>query len=268
MSGSPQEPVPDLDLDLDGLTPDLDERFAGGLDPERWWPFYLPHWSSRERAQASAETGAEGLTLLIGQDTPPWSPEWDGTNRVSHVSTGQFSGPVGSTIGQHRFRPGLIVREEQPEFRGWLPHFGVIEARMAAIRHPDAMVAFWPIGYESTAADCGEICIAEIFGSEIDDEGGWVGVGVKAQNDPRLHDDFEKVRVRGDLTAMHDYAVEWTPQRLRFFIDGRQVKTVDQSVDYPVQLMLDVYELPAAVRDVSALPHRFRVKRVRTFPAV
>ena len=94
------------------------------------------------------------------------------------------------------------MREEQPEQRLWLAHHGVIEVRLAAIRHPDAMVAFWPIGFEDRPDDCGELCIAEIFGSELDDDGGWVGVGVKPQNDPRLRTDFEKIRVDGDLTAV------------------------------------------------------------------
>ena len=130
------------------------------------------------------------------------------------------------------------------------------------------MVALWPIGFEEQPDDCGEICIAEIFGAEIDESGGWVGVGVKPQNDPRLREDFEKIWVDGDLTAFHDYAVEWTPDRLRFFIDGRWVKTVAQSIDYPVQLMLDVYEFPpeSGARDAAALPHRFRVEHVRTYP--
>ena len=93
---------------------------------------------------------------------------------------------------------------------------------------------------------------------------------MKAQHDPRLRQDFEKVRVDGDLTAMHDYAVEWTPDEVRFFIDDRWVKTVRQTIDYPMQLMLDVYEFPRAdgTRDTDALPHVLRVERVRTFPPV
>ncbi|BDV29497.1 GNAT family N-acetyltransferase [Microbacterium terricola] len=257
-------------LDLSGRVPDVDERFRGDrLDETRWWPFYTPHWSSQERTAARYDVDG-GLTLRIDDGTAPWAPEWDGAVQTSHLQTGQFSGGLGSGIGQHRFREGLVVREEQPERRLWLPHFGVIEVRMAAIRHPDAMVAFWPIGYEDAPDRSGEICIAEIFGAEIDDDGaGWVGVGVKPQNDPRLQMDFEKIRVDADLTQPHDYAVEWTADRLRFFIDGRWVKTVVQSIDYPVQLMLDVYELPRSdgARDTSALPHEFRVERVRTFPA-
>ncbi|WP_203581035.1 GNAT family N-acetyltransferase [Microbacterium hibisci] len=256
-------------LDLDGREPDLDERFDEGvLDEKVWWPYYLPHWSSRGRAAARYSVAPDALELVIDADTAPWSPEFDGGNRVSHLQTGQFSGGLGTAVGQHRFRDGLVVREEQPERRLHLPRFGVIEVRMAAVRHPDTMVACWPIGFEDAPERSGELCIAEIFGRELDDEGGWVGVGVKAQHDPRLRDDFEKIRVTGDLTEMHDYAVEWTPDALRFFIDHRWVKTVRQTIDYPVQLMLDLYEFPRADggRDTAALPHTLRVERVRTFP--
>ncbi|MDY0907958.1 GNAT family N-acetyltransferase [Microbacterium sp. CFBP9034] len=258
-------------LDLAARTPDVDERFVGPtLDEARWWPFYTPHWASREASAARWSVGPRGLELRIDEGTAPWAPDLDGDLRVSHLQTGQHSRPVGSSVGQHRFRSGLVVTEEQPEHRGWLVHHGVIEVRMAAIRHPDVMVAVWPIGFEDEPADCGELCIAEIFGSDLDDGGGWVGVGVKPQNDPRLREDFEKVRVDGDLTEMHDYAVEWTRDRMRFFIDGRWVKTVVQSIDYPVQLMVDVYEFPRpdGTRDLSALPHVLRVERVRSFPPV
>ncbi|RLK52365.1 GNAT family N-acetyltransferase [Microbacterium telephonicum] len=254
-------------LDLAGRMPVLDERFTGdALDETVWWPHYTPHWSSRAASAARYHVD-DGLELRIDVDTAPWAPEWDGDVRVSHLQTGQHSGAVGSGEGQHRFRDGLVVREQQTERRLMLPHHGVIEVRMSAIRHPDAMVAFWPIGFEARPDDCGEICVAEIFGSEIEDDGGWVGVGVKPQRDPRLREDFEKIRIDGDLTAPHDYAVEWTPDLLRFFVDGQWVKSVGQRLDYPVQLMLDVYELPRpdGHRDLAALPHVLRVERVRVF---
>ena len=91
----------------------------------------------------------------------------------------ELTGRDGRPVGQHRFRTGLVVCEQQDEERLWLPHLGVIEARARAIRHPNALVALWPIGFEETPANSGEICIFEIFGSEVDADGGLVGVGVK-----------------------------------------------------------------------------------------
>ncbi|WP_243232024.1 GNAT family N-acetyltransferase [Microbacterium sp. CIAB417] len=254
-------------LDLAGRIPDLDERFVDTLDREIWSPYYLPHWSSRDAASARWRTGPDGLELRIDEDTAPWAPEWDGEVRVAHLQTGQRSGPVGSADGQHRFREGLVVREQQPEQRLHLVRHGVIEVRLSAVRDPRALSALWPIGFEDAPERSGEICVCEIFGDEIDDDGGWVCVGVKAQHDPALRDAFEKVRVTGDLTTPHDYAVEWSPDRIRFFIDGRWVKTVAQAIDYPMQLMLDLYDLPRAPRAASTYPMRMRVERIRTFPA-
>ncbi|WP_460738837.1 GNAT family N-acetyltransferase [Microbacterium neimengense] len=255
-------------LDVADRVADVDERFSGALDRERWWPYYLPHWASRATTSARWRTGPEGLELRIDEDTAPWAPDIDGEVRVSHLQTAQRSGPAGSSIGQHRFRDGLVVREEQPDAGLWLVRYGVIEARLTAVRDARAMVAFWPIGVEDSPEHSGEICVCEIFGHELDDDGGWVGVGVKAQHDPGLRDDVEKIRVEGDLTQPHDYAVEWSPDRIRFFIDGRWVKTVNQSIGYPVQLMLDVYDLPLAPRGGSSYPFRMRVERVRSFPPV
>lgn len=254
------------DLDLDGYVLVASEEFdADRLDPRRWWPYYLPHWSSRAVTAARYDVGGGRLRLRLDADTRPWAPEWDGDVRVSHVQTAQVSGPVGSGRGQHRFRDGLVVREEQPEHRGWLVQDGVLEVRMTAVRHPAALVAFWPVGVEDRPEESGEICVAEVFGSEMDDTGGLVGVDVKAQHDPRLVDEFVKVRVDGDLTAPHDYAVQWEDDVLRFHVDGRLVHTVRQRIGYPVQLMLDVYELPVpgAPRDTAALPFVAEVHHVR-----
>lgn len=244
----------------------VDEGFAH-LDEERWWPFYTPHWASREASAARLETGPGGLRLRIDADTEPWCPEFDGDIRVSHLQTGQLSGALGSSVGQHAFRDGLVVREEQPELELLTVRHGIIEARAKAIAHPDAMVALWPIGFGRDPRDSGEICIFEIFGSEIDADGGLVGVGVKPQRDDRLVEDFEKVRVDGDLTEFHDYAVEWTADALDFFIDDTLVKSVAQRIDYPVQLMLDVFELPRAdgTRGTATLPHVFEVAHVRVW---
>ena len=48
---------------------ELDETFEEeALDQTRWLPYYLPHWSSRERAAARYELGEGELRLLIEED--------------------------------------------------------------------------------------------------------------------------------------------------------------------------------------------------------
>src|SRR3712207_2055400 len=93
---------------------EFEDTFDGeALDERRWVPYHLPQWSSRERSAARYEVGQGYLRLLIEADQRPWCPEFDGEVRVSSLQTGVFAGPVGSTVGQHRFAPEAVVREEQ-----------------------------------------------------------------------------------------------------------------------------------------------------------
>ena len=84
-----------------------------GLDEKIWFPFYLPQWSSRKNSTTSYQIKDSVLTLYIADDQKPWSPEWNGDIRVSNLQSGVFSGALGSDKGQHHFRDGLVVREEQ-----------------------------------------------------------------------------------------------------------------------------------------------------------
>ena len=70
------------------------------------------------------------------------------------------------------------------------------------------------------------------------DDGALVGTGIHPFGDPRLVDDFEKVRLEAEVRLPHRYAVEWLPGRVTIFVDGSPVKTTDQAPDYPMQLML------------------------------
>src|SRR4051794_32101908 len=99
---------------------------AGALDPGRWLPSYLPHWSSRERAAARYQLGDGVLRLRIDEGQEPWCPEYDGQVRVSSLQTGAFAGPIGSAVGQHRFTPSAVVREAQPNVRLYTPQHGRI----------------------------------------------------------------------------------------------------------------------------------------------
>src|SRR5690606_28841683 len=107
----------------------------------------------------------------------------------------------------------------------------------------------------------------EIFGHEVGHDRALVGMGVHPFGDPDLTDDFEKVAVNGDVTQAHDYAVEWLPGQVRFFVDGEQVKTVEQSPAYPMQLMLSLYAFPGDGPD-QRWPKEFLVERVRGYRPV
>ena len=244
---------------------EFEDTFAGGeLDRGRWLPYYLPHWSSRERSVARYAVRDDCLRLRIDADQEPWCPALDGETRVSSLQTGAFSGPLGSTVGQHRFHPDAVVAEEQPAVRLYTPLYGRIEVRLRALDDPNAMVALWMIGYEDEPERSGELCVCEIFGSEVGPDEALVGMGVHPFGDPALVDDFEKVRLPIDARELHEYAAEWTPDGVTFHVDGEPVRAVRQSPGYPLQLMLSLYEFTSSA-DADRYPKELVVDRVRGY---
>jgi hypothetical protein len=247
---------------------EFEDAFAGdALDERRWLPSYLPQWSSAARAAARYDVGGGRLRMRIDHDQPPWCPEWDGDVRVSSLQTGVFSGPLGSPVGQHRFHPGAVVREPQEERRLYTPHRGLVEVRMTALPDPSCMVALWMIGFEDAPERSAEICVCEIFGRDVGEGEARVGMGVHPFGDPRITDEFAAEPLAIDVREPHVYAADWTPEHVAFSVDGVHVKTVEQSPDYPMQLMLGIYEFPDGERDPADYPKTFAVDFVRGYAA-
>jgi hypothetical protein len=252
-------------LDRSEFVVEFDEDFSGDeLDRARWLPHYLPHWAGRTASAARYELGGGILRLRIDADQPVWHPGVAPGMRVSNLQTGSRSGPVGGTIGQHRTDDRLTVVEDLADERLYTPQHGLIEARVRATADPACMVALWLIGLEDEPEHSAEICVFEIFGRDVRAGSADVGVGVKAHGDPAVGTDFEPVRLDGDATDWHRYSVEWTEQAVHFFVDDRHVKTVEQSLDYPMQLMLNIYEFDAPAKPEPAdYPKLFEVDYLR-----
>ena len=245
-----------------------DAFVADELDGRRWVPYYLPQWSGRERSAARYEVGGGRLRLLIEADQQPWCPELDGEIWVSSLQTGLFAGPVGSGIGQHRFVPEAVVREEQENVRLYTPLYGRIELRARATDDPRCLSALWMIGYEDEPERSAEICVCEIFGRDVGEDQAAVGMGVHPFGDPNITDEFAAEVVPIDARGFHVYAAEWTPEQVAFYVDGERVKTVGQSPSYPMQLMLNLYEFPADPGEEPAArpyPKEFVVDYVRGY---
>ena len=226
---------------------------APTLDGSLWLPRYLSHWSSREASAARFSLDGEHLRLRVHADQPPWCPEFDGWLRVSSIQTGAFSGPVGSTIGQHHFAAGMIVREEQPNVMLYTPQYGLFELRARGVDDPANMVALWMIGYEDQPERSGEILIFEIFGKDAERDMARIGVGVRPHRDPAVVDAFSQEPVSIDIREFHTYAAEWTPTHIGFYVDDRLIKVVRQSIAYPMQFMLGIYEFAEGPEPAS--PH-------------
>jgi hypothetical protein len=248
---------------------DREDRFEGrDLDPSLWVRAYLPQWSSRAASAPRYELrDGGGLRLRIDPDQPPWCPEWDGALRVSSLQTGVFAGPLGSGIGQHRFHREAVVREEQLPQRLHTPTHGIVEARLRASADPRIMVALWLIGYEDAPERSGEICVAEIFGRDVTSDRALVGMGLHPHHDPGIRDDFERVALDADVTEAHEYAVHWRPDGLAWYVDERLVRTAEQTIGYPMQLMLGIYGFaePGADASFADPPGILDVDWVRTW---
>jgi glycosyl hydrolase family 16 len=225
----------------------LDERFAGdGLDTAVWFPYYLPHWSSRASSAATYDVREGALHLTIPPSQGLWcSDVHEEPLRVSCVQSGSFAGPLGSAVGQQPFQDGLEVREEQPTMWGYTPLYGHVEVRMRGVISARSMVALWMSGIEDEPSRSGEICVAEIFGDAVRDGSADVGMGVHQFRDPALTEDWSADPLPIDVADDHTYAVDWRPGSLAFSVDDSVVRRCDQAPDYPMQLMLGVFDFPA-----------------------
>jgi hypothetical protein len=225
---------------MDGYHLEIEDTFDGpDLDRSLWLPHHLPHWSSWAASAARYRLGDGFLRLVVEEDQPPWCPEFDGQVRVSSLQTAVHP-------GQHRFTPSAVVREAVEPQALYTPQYGFYAIRMRVGDDPASMAALWMIGLEEAPERSAEICVAEIFGRDVGRERSAVGMGVHPFGDPTITDDFAAVPLPIDATEFHEYAAEWTPDRVRFLVDGEQVKQVDQSPAYPMQFMLGVYAFPGA----------------------
>lgn len=235
----------------------VEEFESDDLDPEVWTPSYLPHWSSREASRATYAISGGELRLSIPPEHPRWCPDLHHAPlRVSCIQSGNWSGPVGTAQEPQPFADGLVVREQQPTQWGYTPTYGQLEIEMRGLVTPRSMVAFWLSGIEDEPQRSGEICVAEIFGDAIHDGVVQVGMGLHRFRDPALVEEFETEPLHFDAADFHRYAVDWTPGGLTFLVDGVPVRRIGQAPDYPVQLMIGVFDFPAkvTVADAAAVP--------------
>lgn len=219
---------------------------APTLDQSVWFPHYLPAWSSRAATRAAYDLRDSCLHLSIPPDQGLWcGDDHAPATRVSGIQSGNLSGPVGSTLGQQPYRPGLTVREEQQPFRGWTPDGGRLEIRARAVVTPRSMVALWMVGLEDRPERSAEICVTEMFGDAVEPGvSAAVGMGLHPFRDPAVAEDFEAVRLPIDIAAFHTYAVEWDRATAAFLVDGGLVRTCPRPPAYPMQLMLAVFDFP------------------------
>lgn len=254
------------DLPAPASPPSFEDDFDGSaLDTSKWLPAYLPHWSTPEAARPRYEVADGRLRLFVADDQPPWCPEFDGDVRVSNVQTGHWSGPVGSAEGQHRFRSGLVVRSALPPRRLYVPMYGRLDMKARARLNPWNLAALWLIGFEDSPDRCGEITVFEAFGKNVSAHTARIGRGIKAIRDERLRDEISEGELALSVEDWHVYTMDWTPGGVDFYVDGRLVTRTAQSPGYPMQLMLNFYDLPDGSARIGARQAWFDIDYIRAW---
>ncbi|MGW6282117.1 glycoside hydrolase family 16 protein [Kribbella sp. NPDC055071] len=242
----------------------FEDTFDGTeLDVSVWSPHYLPQWSSRALSAATYELEDSCLTLSLPPEHGLWCEDDHKPDlRVSGIQSGNYSGPIGSTVGQQPYRDGLVVREEQKPFWGWTPDSGYVELRARADLNPRSMVSLWMVGLEDQPERCAEICVMEVFGATVTPDVAVVGMGLHSFRDPSVPEDFVPVRLEINVSEFHTYAVEWSDGTATFFVDGERIRSCAGAPAYPMQLMLAVFDFPELGDDGDHVPS-FTVDHIR-----
>ena len=225
--------------------PDVEDDLTGPLlRGDLWIDHYLPHWTTSERSAARYDLDAEGLRLRIDADQLDWRPE-DAPMRVSNLQTGLSAGPLGSTRGTHRHREdGLVVRTPASTSLLWAPSAGRVEVTVSASADPDCMLAVWLVGAEHREPQhSGEVCLFEIDADSVGSARPVARCGLKAHHDPRLRTDMTEVVLPVDPGGPHTWTVVWGGGATTIACEGVVLRRLDQAPDYPLVLMVDLFEI-------------------------
>jgi len=240
--------------------PDIEDDFLAGPRADLWIPHYLPHWTTPDRSAARFDTSADGLRLRIDSDQLDWRPE-DAPLRVSNLQTANYGGELGSSRGTHRHRDdGLVVRTPSATRLLWAPSSGRVDVTVSASRDSDCMLAAWLVGTEhEDDSAAGEVCIFEIDAAAVD-ETTMARTGLKAHGDPRLTSDMMQVELPFDATRRHAWTAIWGNGETVIGCEGRVVRHLHQAPDYPLCLMLDLFEVgpPGGAYPKTATIHSVR----------
>lgn len=172
-----------------------DEFNGAGLPDSSKWTYEQGRVRNRE-AQFYTASRAENARLENGHLVIESRKErWQGADYTSASLT---------TEGKREFLYGRIeVRAKLPKGRGTWPAIWMLGANMPKVG--------WPA--------CGEIDILEHVGFDPDVVHANVHTG--AYNHAQGTGKGNNTRVAGVMDGFHVYALEWTPARLEFSVDGR-----------------------------------------------
>jgi hypothetical protein len=125
----------------------------------------------------------------------------------------------------------------------WAPSAGRVDVRVSASRDPDCMLAAWLVGTEhDDECAAGEVCIFEIDAAAVGEKT-TARSGVKAHRDVRLTTDVIEVELPFDASTPHTWTAIWGDGETTIGCEGVVVRHLRQAPDYPMFLMVDLFEI-------------------------
>ncbi|MFK0132415.1 family 16 glycosylhydrolase [Streptomyces rubiginosohelvolus] len=246
-----------------GYTLDFQEEFDGtSLNPDKWLPYYLPHWTPNREDAKSRYTVADGkLVQRLDPDTPAWNPQYDGTVKISGIQTYNQD-------WWHRFNSSMPNDHHEPTFNGYSTQYGYVETRA---KLSDAggggHQALWLVGTgdKSEKSANPEIDMIETFFNKPDT---W-RIAAFGWGDPdflgswQLHED--PVPNGKPTKEYHVYGMEWTPTQLNFYYDNQLYKTINDAPNMPMGMILGIYTDAGSGQHNDVWPKSWSVDYLRVW---
>ena len=190
-----------------------DEFNSGQLDRSKWNVVGPDFWVNNEQ-----QAYIDAPETLRFKNNGELDGAYGGVLALQPVFRKNFETPDGRKVD---FVSGRIDTRGKFEFR-----YGRAAAR---IKMPDAAgvwPAFWLLG-NGNWPETGEIDIMEYVG-----EPDWTGVALHGEGyfgeTPLVNKHFFEPET--DATQWHEYAVEWTPEQIRFLVDGKLTYRVTRTM--------------------------------------
>ncbi|CAM3804823.1 family 16 glycosylhydrolase [Cohnella lubricantis] len=227
--------TPPNPIDKPGWVLTKNDEFNGStLDTNLWVPRYLGFRTSTDRGNAEYTFRDGSLVLQVNSNTPNYFASGD-QMKVSSIQTAQGDFHQASYVKDHN----------EPYVSHFSQKYGYFEIRAKGQSDRSGHAAFWmntddPSIYQQSSRNTTEQLEIDIFENFRRDQYRFnlynpANSGVGNTNGGTYAFDFSE--------DYHIYAMEWSPEYVRYYVDNQLVKQLDGTnvVDKPMFVYLSLY---------------------------
>lgn len=137
--------------------------------------------------------------------------------------------------------------------------YGAIEMKCRCFISEENVAALWMIGLETEENESSELCLFELKGWNVGHKKSVIGYGIRAFKDPKLVNEFYEEEFNIDVSDWNIYKVDRKKGEVIFYINGKEIRRINQSPDYKMQLMLNLYDL----KNIKNENNRFEIDYIK-----